>query len=203
MRAHLDDLAVAYNASLQERGGLSSTDARLMHQPNRPDAGAVVLIKPLRDRRDYFDGLHEFGHLHAIRHGEVKRMNYSHFVDGRLLWDEAYAWDWALANARFPATPTIAVNILNLLWSRAQDTGDRVGQRDHYGVGVVEDDCGLGTEYQAVIDHIESVRRGDCPPNLGPQAVTLSRASQAMRTRMCPGHGPGWICAKSLAKRGE
>jgi hypothetical protein len=88
MREHLGELACEHRVRLTFRPPTTETIARL-HILLR-----VIEMPPIRTRRDYYAGLHEFGHL-AVG------------VTGVALHDEAAAWIWALDNARVPPTTTV------------------------------------------------------------------------------------------------
>ncbi len=69
MRAHLNELADDLGADLEEGWpGTPETRGRLSYGEDP----ARVLIPTVRDRRSYYVGLHEFGHLAAFRAGELR-----------------------------------------------------------------------------------------------------------------------------------
>lgn len=67
----------------------------------------LIRCERISDRRDYFTALHELGQV-AVASGNWLDL------DGELDL-ELTAWEWALENARFPVTPTIARTISDQL----------------------------------------------------------------------------------------
>lgn len=145
MQGHLNDLAAEHGVELRIWDGVPETDARLvLSEP------PVIYIKPLRDRRAYFDGLHEFGHVVT---GSYWTRSYGlrpvHLVE------EVAAWVWAFDNTRVEVSPAIRVRIADLLFVYAQDTGCST-PGDFFGVADVPDD--LRAEYVAGLHRLGVLR---------------------------------------------
>lgn len=88
MLDHLQTLADDLDVELQFRPATEETIARL-HIRER-----MIELPPIRTRRDYFSGLHEFGHLVVG-------------ITGIALYDEATANLWALDHAAVEPTMTV------------------------------------------------------------------------------------------------
>jgi hypothetical protein len=112
MLAHLDQLAIDLGALISFWDGSPETPARLVLTGT-----PTVYIKPLRDRRQYFDGLHELGHL-AV--GVLGRPREGGLLPVHLV-EEVFAWDWALSTALIAASPTVTRGIVGCLQRYSQD----------------------------------------------------------------------------------
>ena len=108
MQAHIAELAAELDVEWHwVEGGAMATDAGPGRCVFRAADRPLIRCEPIRDRRNYFTALHELG-LVAVAPADWLEL------DGRLDLELA-TWEWALDNARFPVTPTIANSISDQL----------------------------------------------------------------------------------------
>lgn len=87
-----------------------------------------VFVPVVRTRREYYAGLHEFGHVCVGR----RNSRWDDESDGEVLFDEAAAWVWAFDHAIVPLTASVAVRAANCLFSYA------LAAFDYHGPGFEE-----------------------------------------------------------------
>ena len=108
MQEHIAELAAELDVEWHwVDGGTVATDAGPGRCVFRAGDRPLIRCEPIRDRRNYFTALHELG-LVAVAPADWLDL------DGRLALELA-TWEWALDNAMFPVTPTIANSISDQL----------------------------------------------------------------------------------------
>ena len=110
MQEHVAELAAELDVEWRwvEHGTLPTEDAGPGRCVFRAADRPLIRCEPIRDRRNYFTALHELW-TYRRRASRVARPG-RHARSGRLA-----TWEWALDNARFPVTPTIANSISDQL----------------------------------------------------------------------------------------
>jgi hypothetical protein len=108
MQEHIAELAAELDVEWHwVDGGTVATDAGPGRCVFRAGDRPLIRCEPIRDRRNYFTALHELG-LVAVAPADWLDL------DGGLDLELA-TWEWALDNARFPVTPTVANSISDQL----------------------------------------------------------------------------------------
>lgn len=136
LSAHLDALALQTGAQIVVWDPPSDTTHMLQFGE---DAELAVFMPELRDVKDYFGALHEFGHLAMIRAGRMHGFD-ERPVDGRHLFDELAAWVWAFEHAVVPPTPEVVLEAESLIRGYMQEAGLRSEDPATWGAEHVPDD---------------------------------------------------------------